>query len=120
MDSGKPLPDADLTMSDWHRLVARSSLSKADKNVARTLATYADVRTGANIYPGNHILAIAIGYAKPEYLGPHLQSLRRKGWIAQVAPANVQRGKSAKYALTVPLDADAQMLYAPDMTPLAT
>ncbi|WP_420041755.1 hypothetical protein [Gordonia sp. MP11Mi] len=103
-----------MTVSDWHRLVARSSLTKPEKHLALTMATYASYRTGADIYPGNRKLARAIGYSKPDLVGPHMQSLRRKGWVVQVKPANEERGRVARYTLSVPLDADTQLIYGPE------
>lgn len=103
-----------MTVGDWHRLVARSSLTKPEKHLALTMATYANYRTGADIYPGNRKLAVAIGYSKPDLVGPHLKALRRKGWVAQVMPANERRGRAARYTLSAPCDADTQLIYGPE------
>ena len=115
MDSaGRPIADLGLTGFDWMRLVGRSSLTKAEKNLARVLALYADYRTGKNIYPGNEKLARHMGYSKSEYVGTPMRGLRNRGWIIQVSSANPRRGRAAKYELAIPIDAEDQLVYGVD------
>ncbi|MBT1191313.1 helix-turn-helix domain-containing protein [Rhodococcoides kroppenstedtii] len=108
MDSGKPIADSDLTKFEWLRLIMNTpvgdGLSKAEMLVAHTLAFYADT-AGARVFPGNDNLARAARYSRPSQVGPILKSLRAKGLIVQVAPANQTRGRAAEFVLSLPRDA---------------
>lgn len=113
VSAGKPIADAGLTQFDWLRLVSRSSLSIPERHLARVLAGYGTA-SGTDIWPGNVRLARAIGYSKPDLVGPHLKALRDKGWIVQAAAANARRDRNARYVLAIPLDIDEQLVYEPD------
>lgn len=111
-EPGTPIKRAGMTVHDWRRLMFRSNLTKAERFAALTIASFANP-DGTNVYPGNKIVSLAMGYGKSDYAGPFVKSLRQKGWIAQTAFANARRGKSATYELSVPND-DSQIVRGPD------
>ena len=108
MDSGKPIADSDLDKFEWLRLimytVVGDGLDKSEMLIAHSLAFHAD-HHGRKVFPGNENLAKAARYCRPSKVGPILKSLREKGFIVQVAPANQTRGRSAQFVLSLPPEA---------------
>lgn len=109
MDSGKPIADSNLNKFEWLGLIMYSvvgdGLDKSEMLIAHSLAFHAD-HHGRKVFPGNENLAKAARYCRPAKVGPILKSLREKGFIVQVAPANQTRGRAAQFVLSLPIEAD--------------
>ncbi len=91
---------------EWERVILQCLFPLQNtKLVALTVATYADTRTGQNIYPGQKRLACHAGISERR-VRDHLQELERFGLInLQVKGSSFGRGgkgMASKYQLCIP------------------
>lgn len=83
----------------WGKFIARADLPKTTKQIAMALPFWGD-EDGANIRPGNRILAIAVGIEERS-VREHLKLLRDLGLIERVGFGR-SGGKADVYRLTTP------------------
>jgi len=99
-------PLMDMGRFEWERIVRQCQFPMQNtKLVALTIATYADTKTGQNIYPGQKRLAVHTGISERR-VRDHLQELERFGLIdLQVKGSSFGRGgkgMASKYHLSTP------------------
>ncbi|MBT1001180.1 helix-turn-helix domain-containing protein [Paenarthrobacter sp. DKR-5] len=91
---------------EWEKVVRQCRFPKQNtKLVALTIATYADTKTGQNIYPGQKRLAAHTGISD-RAVRDHLKDLERFGLLyLQVKGSSFGRGgkgMASRYQLSVP------------------
>ncbi|MGP4980533.1 hypothetical protein ACTXI2_09255 [Glutamicibacter arilaitensis] len=90
---------------DWERILGRCKFKprSSAKVVGYTLATFADLKTGGNIKPGNKLIGLRAGVGKDAVINA-MQTLHDIGLIHKVRNgSNFGRGgKTSEFRLTAP------------------